>query len=962
MKWNKYWCNKLLAALLASFAVYSLLGFLLVPHLIQSLAAEKLTELLGRETSLEEVRFNPYSFSFRLSGFRVMEPGKAEVFASFGELRVNLQARSLLKGGITVKELALDKPYLRAVHNMDMSYNFSDLIPEGAPDEKEASSGEPLKFSLNNIRVTGGSVDFIDLPKGKSHAVREMNVEIPFISSIPSEVEIFVKPSFSAKVNGTPFDLKGESKPFADSFETSLAISIEALSLPEYLAYSPVPLKLRMPSGTLFADLGLSYIQYRDRSPELALKGALKLRDLDLRDEHGGEVAKAPELDIDIASVDIFAGKARLSSVTLSRPDIALVRRADGAINFLSLFPGSAEREPREGDAGSSLEVDSIEVSRARLSFTDLTGSRPVRLAFDPVDFSLTGFTTLPGRPGTARLDYRAPSGEAVLAEGSLSVNPVEAELELKAEALDVRQLEPYLDGFLDMKITRGAASASGKLLAGLGHSGMRISYKGNGGLSGFSALDGLNVEPFMRFGSLALNGVEFDLAPFRFVARSVMLSDFHARVVTGREGGLNVAAIMKPMHAGNADAPAPAAGPGADGPSYMRIDSVTLRNGRVDFTDLQVEPAFSTSIEGLNGNMRGLFLDGSRMAELALSGKVDKYAHFEAEGKINPNKDDLFIDMRIKLDGYELSSITPYSGRHIGYVVEKGKIFLDLGYRIEKRALKAANEVLIDQITLGQKVDSPQATGLPVAFAISLLKDRKGQITLDLPLSGSLDDPEFSVGALIVQVIFNLVEKAVTSPFALIGGLFAGGEDLGYVEFSAGSRTLTGDSVKKLDALVSALYERPGLKLEIEGHADYEEDARAVAEEKFTRALKAEKLKAAAGGGGRSIDDVEIGNDEFEKYLFLAYKRADFPKEKNFLGMVKKLPAPELERLLREHTLATGDDLRSLAGSRSSAVRDYILGTGKVEPSRVFILWSGDLEAGKKEGVRDSRVEFKLE
>ena len=264
--------KKILVGLLAAFAVYSLAGFFLVPYLVKTVAAGKLTELLKRQTFIEEVRFNPYSFNLSVTGFKLLEPGGPEVFASFGALKVNLQGRSLIKGGLTVKALTLDSPYVRVVHNKDLSYNFSDLMPKGAGPEKEkAASKAPLKFSFNNIRVTNGSVDFEDLPKGKAHSIREMTAEIPFISSIPSEIEIFVKPFFSATVNGTPFEFRGESKPFADSFETSLDIDLQGLNLPEYLAYSPVPLKFRMPSGTLTAKIGLTYVQFRDRAPELSM-------------------------------------------------------------------------------------------------------------------------------------------------------------------------------------------------------------------------------------------------------------------------------------------------------------------------------------------------------------------------------------------------------------------------------------------------------------------------------------------------------------------------------------------------------------------------------------------------------------------------------------------------------------------------------------------------------------------
>jgi hypothetical protein len=968
--------KKILVGLVAAFAVYSLAGFFLVPYLIKTVVADKLAASLHRPTSIEKAYFNPYSFSLSVLGFKVMEPKGAEVFASFGELKVNLQGRSLIKGGLTVKELLLDKPYVRAVHNKDRSYNFSDLISRKAPaaDEEKA----PLKFSFNNIRITGGSVDFVDLPKDKSHQIRDINASIPFVSSIPSEVEIFVKPSFSAKINGSPFEFKGESKPFADSSETKLDINLRGLNLPEYLTYSPVPYKFRMPSGTLTALLTLSYIQYKDKTPDLSVKGSLKFRNLEFQEADRERIARFPALDVNIASVNVFAKNARILSVILDRPDISLVRKGDGALNVMALVPSPAPAEPgaqpapetvkpeveKEGPA-FAVDIDSIGVNRARFAFADLAGKSPFRISLEPVNISLKGFSNSAGKPSTLKFDYKNPSGEGILVDGTVSVNPVDAELAVKAEALDIRPVQPYLDDMLKVTLTSGRASASGNVSAAAGDGGLRLSYRGGAALTGFSTIDKLHKNDFIKFGSLALDGVEFDLAPRRVVVKSVVLSDFYSNIAVDRGGKLNVMeAVSKPSKPQGRTQAAKANATGKGGsPAYMRVDSVTLKGGRVDFHDSQIVPAYSLSLAGLNGRVKGLFLDGSKLADLSVSGKIDRYAPFEVTGKINPAKDDLFVDMKIHLSGYDLSSVTPYSGRYIGYRIDKGKIFLDLGYRIDKRKLDAKNNVLIDQITLGERVESPQATKLPVSFAISLLKDRRGQIKLDVPLSGSLDDPEFSVGGIIFQVIINLIEKAITAPFALLGSIFGGGADLGYVEFAPGSYIVMDSSAKKLDAIVTALFERPGLKLYIEGFAA-DEDVKGLEDYKFMRALKAEKLSwmVKSGRAALPVDEVAIGKDEFDKFLFSAYKEADFPKEKNFIGLTKKLPAPELERLLRAHLPVNDDDLRELAASRANAVKDYILATGKVEPARVFTRWPKSLKPEKKEGVKGSRVEFTLE
>ena len=746
--------KKLLIGCVAAFAIYSLAGFFLVPYLVKTVVAGKLTEALHRNASFEKVYFNPYSFSLRVLGFKLMEPAADEVFASFGELTVNLQGRSLIKGGLTVKELILDKFYLRAVHNKDLSYNFTDLIPR----QKSASEPEkePLKFSFNNIRVTNGSVAFIDLPKNKTHAITDINASIPFISSIPSEVEIFVKPSFGATVNGAPFEFKGESKPFADSSETSLDIDFKGLNIPEYLAYSPVPLKFSMPSGTLSADLALSYVQFRDKGPELTLKGLMKFRGLEFQEADSSGIARFPAIDVDIAYVNAFARNAKISSIVLDRPVISIVRKKDGTINAMALVPSSGspeqpqapavEEKPEEKKEGQqfTVEVDSLGSKKARLSFADLSRKPAFSIALEPIDISLKGFTTASGKKADLTFDYKNPSGEAITAKGSVSINPIEADVDLNVDSFDIRPVQPYIDDAVRIAVTKGRAAAKGTLSAGYADKLLRLSYRGGASLNGFSTIDKVHREELAGWSSLAIDGIEFDLSPRLVVVKSIVLSDFYTNITRGRDGKINLLeAVTMPGAKGTG---AKGQQPSDKGATYMRIDSVSLKGGKVAFRDSFIEPAFALGLDGLSGRVKGLFLDGSKLADLNLAGKIDKYAPFEVTGKINPKKDELLVDMRVQLSGYDLSSMTPYSGRYIGYRIDKGKIFLDLGYLIDKRKLDARNDVLIDQITLGERVESPQATSLPVSFAISLLKDRRGQIKLDVPLSGSLDDPEFSV------------------------------------------------------------------------------------------------------------------------------------------------------------------------------------------------------------------------
>jgi hypothetical protein len=242
-------------------------------------------------------------------------------------------------------------------------------------------------------------------------------------------------------------------------------------------------------------------------------------------------------------------------------------------------------------------------------------------------------------------------------------------------------------------------------------------------------------------------------------------------------------------------------------------------------------------------------------------------------------------------------------------------------------------------------------------------LKDRKGEIKLDIPVTGSLDDPQFSIWRIILKVLVNLIAKAATSPFALLGSVFGGGEELGFVEFDYGNTTVTEPNMKKIDTIGKALSDRPALKMDIEGHVDIEKDREGLKQYLFNKKFKAQKLKEMIKKGEAAVpvDDVRIEKQEYEKYLKMAYHEESFPKPKNFIGMAKDLPAPEMEKLILTHIEVKDGDLRSLAMQRAMRIKESLLKSGKVEPERIFILEPKSLAPEKKEKIKDSRADLKL-
>ncbi len=396
--------------------------------------------------------------------------------------------------------------------------------------------------------------------------------------------------------------------------------------------------------------------------------------------------------------------------------------------------------------------------------------------------------------------------------------------------------------------------------------------------------------------------------------------------------------------------------------------------NGRIDFTDRFIRPNYSADLTGLNGHLGGFRSDSTEMAELELRGRAAGTALLDISGRLNPTANPLALDIRAKATDLELAPLSPYAGKYAGYAIERGKLSLDVSYRIDPDGkLDAKNQVVLNQLTFGDKIDSPQATRLPVLLAVALLKDRNGVIDINLPVSGSINDPQFSVGGLILRVIVNLLTKALTAPFALLAG--GGSDDLSLVEFRPGTALPAGSGEAVLDKVAKALTERPALKMTVTGAADPATEAEAYRREALEARLQAERRReqlragqAAAAPAGAPASGVAspapepvLSAADRERMLRVIYRQTPLPnKPKNLVGMNKDIPAAEMEALLKAAIQPSPEALRELALQRGLAVRDALISRG-LPGERLFLAAPRLRTASETEPGWTPRVQLSL-
>lgn len=396
------------------------------------------------------------------------------------------------------------------------------------------------------------------------------------------------------------------------------------------------------------------------------------------------------------------------------------------------------------------------------------------------------------------------------------------------------------------------------------------------------------------------------------------------------------------PPMGGTDAAPARSAPPPKTDPPPLRIGRIEVADGNVDFSDYFIKPNYSANLTGLAGSVGEM--RAGQPAELKLDGRIDNTGSVKIAGSIDPIGEPLFLDVRADADDIDLPALSPYSGKYVGYGIQKGKLSASVEYRVESGQLTAQNKIVLDQLTFGEPVDSPDALKLPVLFAVSLLKDRNGVIDVQLPISGSLDDPQFSLAGIVLRIIGNLIVKAVTAPFSLIAGLVGGaGEELSTLDFAPADVALGDKMRERLGSLAKALAERPGLKLDIAGRATAV-DRKAMQQAQLEARLK--RIRKAMDGTDEKQPITEAQRPVLLTQAWLM-GRTPAPAEKD------RPPADKMQQELVEAVALPEGALRELANRRAQAAKDWLAGEGKVDPGRLFVTAPTSAgEAGDKPAV----------
>lgn len=977
--------KKMFVSLLVFLVFIGVVGFFILPAALKPVLTKKISAALHRETSIEQIRINPFALSATIRGLKLGDPGLSTPFVAFDELYANVDTiTSIFRRAFILEEIRLDHPTVGLIRKSDGSYNFSDLIPKEDEGKKEPAA--PLLFSLNNIQIIKGKIHFRDMPNQTDHTVDELQLAIPFISNIEHYLKKYVEPKFSAVINGHAVAIAGRTQPFLSSRATSFDIDMKDIDIPYYLQYIPMRMNFKLTSARLDTNLKMQFMMHQDKSPTLQITGNASLRRVILDDLQGNKLLRLPALTVNLASVEPLIPKVHLAHIAFDTPELVIRRDKQGELTLLNLVqPSKKDDKPKPPESQDkqvdppgkknefSLLIDDFRIDKADVTFIDVRPVLPVQIRINPLRLHASKLSLKKGDIADVDLALIMDKKTAITAKGSVGIQPLSADLALDIKNVAIRPFQPYFTESVHLDITSGAVSTAGNFSLALDEkSKPTVKYKGNLSVSQLAAIDRAHLHDFLKFKRLGVHSLSAGYNPLFANIKEISLDDYFAKIVVNEGGSTNIQDIFgAPKKVADIQEGSPDSQPPqqlrnekpAPTPPDIKIGKVRFQGGTVDFADRNIKPNYAATMLNLKGSVTGLSSQEISRAVVDIKGNLGYGSPIKISGTINPLIKDLFADIKISFNDIEMSPVTPYTSRYLGYPITKGKLNFDVSYLVDKRKLHADNKVFFDQLTFGDKVESPEAINAPVTLAVTLLTDRNGQINLDIPVSGSLDDPEFKIWPIIWQILVNLITKAVTSPFLLLSSLTGAGEEMSFVEFDFGSVQLPEAEQKKIKALAKALYDRPNLKLDIEAYVDPAHDTEALKKAEFNRLMKAQKLKDIVDKGQAPVplEDIEINQEEFEKYLTLAYKAANFSKQRTAIGFLKALPPREMEKLINDHISITDGDLMQLAARRAQTVREWLLQAGNIEAARIFIVKAPSLVPQKKEKVKDSRVEFKL-
>ncbi|WP_419784417.1 DUF748 domain-containing protein [Maridesulfovibrio sp.] len=931
---------------------------------------------------------------------------KGPSLLKFKELAVDVDEMRILQRLVKISSIRLDDPYLKVGIKEDGSPDLLDYLAPSieageeskkTEDGSKAESGPALAALIKDFKLNGGQVDFSDnaFGKGFTKKIGPIMVHAGNVTTAENAAGTW---DFRVGSNSTEI-ISGQGAMTVIPLAVNGSALVEDLNTPDYHAYLDEPLPLDVAGGKV--GLGSDF-QFAANNGTMRLDNIrVNVTGLDLQPKGGGKTLIGLDgFAVSNGTVDITEKSVVIDSIDLNKLLIKLMRDKKGIDLIKQLekhqqntkagkvgIPAgqSAKSEESAESDDSEAEPWKIALNRFRiadsgLEFTDRAATKKTVTSISDIKVGVDGLTFPEKKP--LKLNFSAVVNKRgyINVNGQAGPQSLQGKGRVQVRKLRLRDFNGYLPPQMQLNIARGHLDVNGDWDFSA-EKEPSAGYTGKVQLKDLLIRDNQGNKQFFHLDDLAVRGIDFRSAPFKVKVGSIAVLNPKANLEREKDGTFNIGRMLtgeraepvneeiveeqaeeaaKKAEAAQQNGTTPALGVAElNSPTEEEkkdnnifIDKIFMTNGTVSFRDYVVSPAFELDISKMRSAVRGLELPRGQRTDLSFNATLDKQSPLVAEGYLQPTADGADTDINVSLANLDMTQLSPYTEKFIAYPVSTGMLSSDVGVKLRGKFLAVDNVFDIYQFEVGEKVDNPDAPNIPIGLGLALLKDSSGNIRLDIPVEGDLSDPQFKLGRVIGRAIVNLLVKAVTSPFALIGALVGGGEDMDVMAFEPGKDGFKEGEQSKIESVAKAMTDRPGLKLEISGFSA-PEDIPAMEEAEFRRQVAMPKFLELEGdeNAPASVEDVVISGEEYPEYLEAAYKDATFERPTNFLGIVVAQPVPDMEKALRDNITITDTQLADLARRRAETVRTILVDHSGIDAGRVFL--KGMSATGKGSGPR---------
>ena len=985
-RWQRW---SLLTALL--LALYAALGFWVAPRVARDQAHSFFLEELGRNVQIGEVKINPFTLTLSVAQFNLPDADSSPLLR-FEELFVDFELSSIYWQALTFAEIRIQKPLVHPKVRRDGTLNVVDLIPRADSEPLDARAPEarieepiheeasaPPAILVHLLDVQNGQLAFSDFSHETpfEYEISPLNITVRDFGTRPDDESPY---SFSASTgSGESLDWEGivSVVPLYSSGRFTLA----GIQPRTGWLYVQDNVLFEVIDGTV--DLTGRYELDSRSGLNVAFdEGQLTVKNFEVVERETRERAvRIGEFDIEGIRLRYPEQTVQIDRIHSGQGEYHLKRFADGALRSQRL---AQTRNSTDRSSEPTLDVDEPSPLKAEesqpwsvlisqilfqnqsIGFEDFSTQPPVRLGVEIVELELQEVSQDLSQKIPTRLELQIGETGQLNVTGPIQPEPLQAELAVELEGLEIDLFEPYWASAVRADVSDGRVGFSGQVLAKVTDQGPPVLQVG-GDLSvdDFSLLDLKESERITALRSLRMEGLRLGSEPTSIHLERLLLVEPSARIVMGPTGATNVSDLVAPPPQDaepEADSHAPtneSNGEVSDTNVTVSIQRIEVQDASLNFEDRSVQPVFTTSLSDFSGHIESISSNPEEQASLQFKGQLDGSTALDLTGVASPLAEDPYVDLKISMRNMGLTQFTPYSGRYIGKAIERGKLFLEIDYELDGNQLVGENKLFLDQFTLGGKVPSEEALNLPVGLALALLKDRKGEIHIDLPVRGDLDDPEFSVMGIVFRALGNLIAKVALSPFAVLGGIAGSdGDEMQGVAFQPGQTNWQPGEESKMASLAEALLERPALAIELTGEANRESDRTALQSESFERSLQRERFQELQGKWfGRkpnSVEEVVLEEKDRRRLIDRRFKSSfgtegEMEIESAFEARPlngsqgsderEQFLEAERERRLVAETPIKDSALIELARGRAAVIQSRLTTVGGVEAERIFVL-----------------------